>query len=372
MKIVIGLSRPFHLVHLARELSELGHEVIVIGYMPKWKMKNYNLGKAKYFSLFLICLPFSIFALQRSNGYIQRQFTYLIMPIVDFLIALFMPACDVFIGLSGVNTQSFIKAKRRFNAITICDRGSAHVLEQAMLCANDRDKFPIPKKYIERELFGYENADYITVPSIFSYNSFLKHGIIENKIFLNNYGVNLTRFKNKKINVLSATNKKVKILFVGGWSFQKGCDVFEGVLESSENIFVTHIGSRVDLDFPIHKNFTSLGHVDNSQLPSYYSQFDILVLPSRQDGFGMVLLEALVSGLSIIASSNTGANDINKVLGNKSFIQVIDNVNITNIINAVGKLVKNNSFPNLTESEIAYFTWHAYAMRYDSFLKSIT
>ena len=86
MKILIATSTPFHLVHLAKELSSLGNEVVLMGYVPKWKMKRYNLGQVKYKSLFWYCPPLFLLALQHIFPYIQKRVVFNIMSFVDFLI----------------------------------------------------------------------------------------------------------------------------------------------------------------------------------------------------------------------------------------------------------------------------------------------
>lgn len=53
---------------------------------------------------------------------------------------------------------------------------------------------------------------------------------------------------------------------------------------------------------------TSYGKVDKKTLKSLYQQSDCLVLPSLTETFGMVYLEALSQGLSIIHSKNQGVD----------------------------------------------------------------
>ena len=49
------------------------------------------------------------------------------------------------------------------------------------------------------------------------------------------------------------------------------------------------------------------GFVDQDKLPIHYAAADVFVLPTLDDPFGMVLLEAAASGLALVASKHAGA-----------------------------------------------------------------
>ena len=49
------------------------------------------------------------------------------------------------------------------------------------------------------------------------------------------------------------------------------------------------------------------GFVDQDKLPIHYAAADVFVLPTLDDPFGMVLLEAAASGLALVASEHAGA-----------------------------------------------------------------
>jgi glycosyltransferase involved in cell wall biosynthesis len=53
-----------------------------------------------------------------------------------------------------------------------------------------------------------------------------------------------------------------------------------------------------------------LGWVDHDELPGVYSAADLLVLPSRFDTFGCVVLEALSCGIPVVAYNTKGPKDI--------------------------------------------------------------
>jgi glycosyltransferase involved in cell wall biosynthesis len=53
--------------------------------------------------------------------------------------------------------------------------------------------------------------------------------------------------------------------------------------------------------------FELRGHVPWESLPALYAEADALVLPSRHDGWGLVVNEALASGIPVVATTAVGA-----------------------------------------------------------------
>jgi len=87
---------------------------------------------------------------------------------------------------------------------------------------------------------------------------------------------------------------------------------FETVLQIQPNCHLVIVGegrSRTELENYIftnnlQKNITLAGHINNAA--DYLKAFDVFVLPSMKEGFGMVLLEAMAAKLPIIASHTGG------------------------------------------------------------------
>jgi glycosyltransferase involved in cell wall biosynthesis len=106
------------------------------------------------------------------------------------------------------------------------------------------------------------------------------------------------------------------ILFVGRLHERKGLDlllpIFKKVLDKEEaHLKIVGSGemekslrSQVD-KLGIQKNVEFMGYLSDSDMQNEYSKASFFISPSRYEGFGIVLLEALASGLPLVAT-NTG------------------------------------------------------------------
>jgi glycosyltransferase involved in cell wall biosynthesis len=63
-------------------------------------------------------------------------------------------------------------------------------------------------------------------------------------------------------------------------------------------------------DDPGREAVTFLGAVPHEELPSWMAAADVLVLPSRREGLGLVLLEAMACGTPCVASRVGGIPEI--------------------------------------------------------------
>lgn len=55
--------------------------------------------------------------------------------------------------------------------------------------------------------------------------------------------------------------------------------------------------------------FQHIAHIPNHEMIAFMSEFDMFVLPSLEDGFAVVVSEAQLAGLPVVATANTGAAD---------------------------------------------------------------
>jgi glycosyltransferase involved in cell wall biosynthesis len=64
-------------------------------------------------------------------------------------------------------------------------------------------------------------------------------------------------------------------------------------------------------NFPHKSNVTinMLGFVNQDKLHNIYLQNDILILPSEQESWGLVVNEAMMSGMPVLTTKNVGCSD---------------------------------------------------------------
>jgi glycosyltransferase involved in cell wall biosynthesis len=275
--------------------------------------------------------------------------------------------CDLFIGMSGIYLEAARFAKRRFGAAVWLERGSRHILSQDEILADIPGATRPTSLAIARELAGYALADRIVVPSRHVEESFRRDSAAHAKLFVNPYGVDLEMFPNTK---RQDFDKELSLLFVGTWSLQKGCDLLTSAIGRSPGVRLIHVGSiGSDLAFPTdHPRFVHIDPVPQSELGRFYSDASACVLASRQDGFGMVLSQALASGLPVICTDRTGGKDLAHTPALARRLMVIPNNDLAALVAAIselrGRLEMGTYFSPLADSDRETLSWAAYGRRY--------
>lgn len=119
-----------------------------------------------------------------------------------------------------------------------------------------------------------------------------------------------------KTDVFNISNDSLVLLFAGRLSKEKGVDeipkIFKKISKDRPEIKMVFVGTGPEEEKLKEKmpDAVFCGWVDHSKLPSYYSAADLLILPSKFDTFGCVVLEAMSCGLPVAAYRTKGPKDI--------------------------------------------------------------
>ena len=215
------------------------------------------------------------------------------------------------------------------------------------------------------ETFGEEakKADIHIVASSFSKQAAIFNGIPEDHIIVAPYGVDNKAFHPWKRDY----NHRLKILFVGEINQRKGIyQILEAAKQlQPKGIEFNLIGTGRELAPELYKSYEPyvnfLGRVSFEKLQEMFGTSHIFIFPSMGEGFGLVIPEALSSGLPVIASSNCSGPDIIQD-GYNGF--VIESGSTEQLIEKIKWFMENmDKLPEMQENAIKSvrdMTWEAY------------
>jgi glycosyltransferase involved in cell wall biosynthesis len=154
-------------------------------------------------------------------------------------------------------------------------------------------------------------ADQILVPSDLVAAQLRERKVDDARIVVLPYGVDISRFApNAGATADSPTDSgPLRALFVGQISYRKGIPtLLEAARGAKALIEFRMIGPVVSAELlrKLPPNVRYLGSLHRDQIPGWMVQSDVLVLPSYEDAYPLVVLEAMASGLPVIVTSNVG------------------------------------------------------------------
>ena len=317
--VVISTVGRAHLFALAREMERHGRLKAIYSGFPWAKLAREGVDRGRV-RTFPWVRPM-VFGLKYLPGPVQARalqpLHLLSLQTLDAYAMATLPDCDLFVGHEGVGLLSGRKAQRN-GAVYVCDRGCSHIGWQRDLLSQEYDRLglaqPPPPTSMTRELEEYDRADHIVVPSQLARRSFLERGTAPSKLSVVGYGADLPQVTARQPRVGSA----FQVLFAGQFSVRKAAyDVltaFERLDYGPKRLVIAgevsrEVAQRFGRELA-SENVTRLGPVPRERMRKVMLESDVLVLPSIEDGFGMVVSEAASCGCPAIVSHNTGAADV--------------------------------------------------------------
>jgi glycosyltransferase involved in cell wall biosynthesis len=224
-------------------------------------------------------------------------------------------AGDIFWGFQGSCLES-LKAARQAGKLAVAEFATAHVTSAIAILQREAERHPewaatisnfhYPDWYRERLEQEPSAADYCVVASTFSRQSLERVGVPESKIKLLPLGVELQDFAFVPRN----SSGPFRVLFVGGIGQRKGIkyllEAFKRVrTPGMELVLIGPIGQSAKPLAEYGTLFRYLGRLDQCEVVRQMHQAHVLVLPSVFEGFGLVIPEAMATGMPVIASTHS-------------------------------------------------------------------
>jgi glycosyltransferase involved in cell wall biosynthesis len=320
MKVALSTTGKFHTFDLARELHARGALACILTGYPRFKLRNEGLPPEAIRTFPWINGAYMAFPWKhRLAPQIMQQWEHVNATSFGSWVGRNLPPCDVYVGLSGSTLPAGMQARSRGIAY-VCDRGSTHIRVQDRLLREEHALWGVPfsgidPRSIAREESEYGAADRITVPSGFVFRSFLDQGVPFEKMRLLPYGVNLARFEP----VAKPQQGRFDVLFVGGMSLRKGVQylvqAYNRVEHPAKSLTFVGAPSQDLIDLLAARGLWPqdakvLGHVPQTELKELMSRSHVMVLPSIEEGLAMVQAQAMACACPVLATSNSGAEDL--------------------------------------------------------------
>lgn len=191
-------------------------------------------------------------------------------------------------------------------------RGGQKVIYSPHGWAFMRDVSLFLKRILEKvELVLAGTSDVVVCTSNGEYDSAMGIGIGRQRLALILNGI--PSLDGRVTETVTWPDNRLKLLFVGRFDRQKGIDLFLGAMRQlQDEAFGYVIGAPVVDSEPlgdIPDNVELVGWQSRERLLAYYHSADLLVMPSRWEGFGLVAAEAMRSGLAVLGTRIGGLSD---------------------------------------------------------------
>jgi glycosyltransferase involved in cell wall biosynthesis len=162
------------------------------------------------------------------------------------------------------------------------------------------------------------------------------------------HGVDTDRFYPREGEHPTVDETKTTLLYVGRLGARKGLDLPLKALAriDSKDVEFLIVGTgrheetlrKLTQNLGVAEQVRFLGYIPDKELPMLYSSADIFVFPSRYEGFGLVLLEAMACGTPVIG---TDAGGIPTAINNGSAGLKIQR-NVHEFVEAIDTLISDD------------------------------
>ena len=314
MKITVSVHGRYHAFELAKGLHQRKHLDQLLTTYPRFIARKFVGPNALIKSAAVLELKRQVYSkfgiggkpdlsISKSFGqFSQRQLN---------------SDTDIFVGWSSASLEA-IKPAQGFGTKVIIERGSTHISAQTDVLRDAYKQFGLffnetKVEMIEREEQEYALADKIFVPSKYAAQTFVDRGIAADKIIVNGMGVDFEMFQAPSSRSL---DRMPRIVFAGGVGIRKGVPWLLKAFKRLSSKAELHLIGPVSPDYEkmlrreIGTNVFVRGALPGHDLSSEYGRGDIFCLPSLEEGYGMVIPQAMACGLPVVTTNVVGAADL--------------------------------------------------------------
>jgi glycosyltransferase involved in cell wall biosynthesis len=233
-----------------------------------------------------------------------------------------------------ISALTTFRQARRLGMTTILDAPSLHRLAQDRLHGT-ADAPGLHRRIARVKDEEIALADHILTVSELARQTYLDAGVPAAKVHAVPLGADLDLFAPAAPADIGAPRSGFTFLFAGASLHRKGFDLlleaFARVAAAEPDARLRLVGPRGDaahllvlLGAAGSAGISEAGPTDQRGLAAELRQADCLVLPSRNDSYGMVVAESLAAGVPVLISEMVGAKDLVREGENGWIVPVAD------------------------------------------------
>jgi len=318
MKVLLACALKFHSDHVGYQLQRNGSLYRLITSVPPFAYKREPIDKKKIVFLPPAFLFSWVLSKLLARFYFFRSLVeWLVSAYFDWTASFFIGSPDISLSWAWSSYYIIKKVQHKGGIAIVEESGSFNKYQQKILKQEYerlglKYRSDIHQGILEREQRECEAADYILCPSKYTANSLIEYGIKKGKIIIIPYGVDISTFRKE-----SRKDDVFRVFYLGGIRVRKGLIYLFRALEGLKlSNFECLIIGKVEDDFkPFFNQYKRyFKHISEyiplNRMRCYYSNASVFVLPSIDDAFGLVVLEAMACGLPVICTTNTGAAEL--------------------------------------------------------------
>ncbi len=317
MRVLLASTARFHFVSAAVELKQRGMlGGIVTGLLPS------RIFEPRLSDELVVSVPFwrtlNYAATGRVLESLERWLEWKSNDAVDRTAANYLDGCDALITMAGTGREAGSAIQRQGGRFLV-DRPVIHIRQQDQVLAEAYESAGVPYSPIDPAKIRQGEEEYLQADGILASSQLVARtlsscGVDSAKVFVLPLGVDLSQYYPEGC----PEQGSFTIGFAGAVTIQKGIHVLaEAIRKLADPTLRLWVAGQVHHEgLPFLRALEEccrlevLGPVSQDVLRRRFSESNAFVLPSVQDGFGMVVSQAMACGCPVIVSRNAGASEI--------------------------------------------------------------
>ncbi len=231
---------------------------------------------------------------------------------------------DIFVFFNDIAATHSLPAARSLGKYTVLRSVIPHSRDWLALCQEERRLAPrfsrcladedLEVWLLKRREKEFAEADFILANSPFVKNSLVKYGVSPEKVYILPGGADLEKFSLATKVPPPHESGPFQILFVGSVCQRKGVGY---LLQAFRNLNLprgrlTLVGPVLDPHLlaeatGLNGRIRHVPPVPHHEIPRWYAQAHVFVLPSLLEGSADVTYEAMAAGLPVVTTRNAGS-----------------------------------------------------------------